>query len=978
MSEFSKPLAIIGILAPLGAGAMGIGDIRSHSALNQTLDAEIPLVLSGADKLDMLKIRLASPEAFDKAGVERLYALTQLRFRPVAKPDGRFVIQVSSKEVIQEPFLDFLVEVESPQGKLLREFTLLLDPPRGLTQAATGQIGTPDVPPPRYDAEVDDPALYRRSPPPPRETRRYSPPYAQYEPPSRPVYPPAITREHLTDRSYGPVRRRETLLEIAERIERPASITAGQMATALYLANPRAFSGNIHGLRAGSMLRIPTEDFIVSVGPGGEDESASPGRRARGRPQPAYDYPTDWTAGHTAAAGPGSSEGAVSEVSSRVPSALKKENEELRERLTQLEQQLEEAQRMLVLKTAELSSLQSHQAQPAEAEESTPPAEPALPPASNESLRGPTPAETSAPAPVASVPAVQSASPPNVTAPLPRPTIAVKPTESPPEESPVAPGYWLASGGLLALGLGAWLFRRRRDPPDGADADRIFRKGKAPVLTDASVQASPAAYTESSHAPSAPDLDTSTLDPQWEANVYLRYGHYAQAESLIRAAISQAPEQLDLKLKLFEILQHADNPDAFRNYALEVWGGTKNLPATFWSTVRAMRPAWLPPEIMSEGGAVSAAHSAVAPSSAPAQPVQAEIETETLDIEDTDFTAELRALEAQYAEPERPHPDEDNASTVSRGAAVPAPELDGLAVDATDGPVFTPSALASPAARDSVTATLSGPAGILPTGLLDESDTDFGEELRALEAQYEQHAAETDSAAESVLRFPAQADAGGENRETRLDNGKLLEFVPPASPGIDPSGSQASHPNPPELTPDNLIPFDIAGYPLPLGAVSPSPDADVAGEPVRAGAQAATDSNGVPAGMSAGSPVSSGGDTPFGVLDFDLDLFDPGPSAAPRDKVSDPSVSSANENPVLAIQTLLARARAFADQGDKAAAREALQTVLRDGDSVQQAAAEMLLNELGKVRLSLVPITSRSGQADAGVPMLLPKVESGV
>ena len=136
MSDFSKTLALIGLLTPLGASALGLGEIRAQSSLNQVLRAEIPLVLSGNDRLENIRIRLASPEAFAQAGVERQHGLTQLRFKPLARPDGRHVIQVSSRDAITDPFLDFLVEVESPQGTVLREFTLLLDPSRGGTSRA--------------------------------------------------------------------------------------------------------------------------------------------------------------------------------------------------------------------------------------------------------------------------------------------------------------------------------------------------------------------------------------------------------------------------------------------------------------------------------------------------------------------------------------------------------------------------------------------------------------------------------------------------------------------------------------------------------------------------------------------------------------------------------------------------------------------------------------------------------------------------
>jgi len=121
-------------------------------------------------------------------------------------------------------------------------------------------------------------------------------------------------------------------------------------------------------------------------------------------------------------------------------------------------------------------------------------------------------------------------------------------------------------------------------------------------------------------------------------------------------------------------------------------------------------------------------------------------------------------------------------------------------------------------------------------------------------------------------------------------------------------------------------------------------------------------------------------DSSFGALDFDLDLYDPGLTVMPIVKAPDPTASPQSDKPSVdkpSIETLLVLARTLADQGDKATAREALQTVLRDGDSLQKAEAETLLYELGKVRLSLVPTTSRSGLVDADKP-LLPKVNPGV
>ncbi|GIX21378.1 MAG: hypothetical protein KatS3mg121_0161 [Gammaproteobacteria bacterium] len=128
-----KRLLIIGALgaalfAPL-ARALGLGDIEVYSALNQPLSAEIPLTGVRPGELDNLIVRLASEDAFARAGLDRPYVLSKLRFELATKPDGRYYIAVRSEEPIREPFLTFLLDVEWPRGRLLREYTLLLDPP---------------------------------------------------------------------------------------------------------------------------------------------------------------------------------------------------------------------------------------------------------------------------------------------------------------------------------------------------------------------------------------------------------------------------------------------------------------------------------------------------------------------------------------------------------------------------------------------------------------------------------------------------------------------------------------------------------------------------------------------------------------------------------------------------------------------------------------------------------------------------------
>lgn len=122
------PILVCALLSPSTALALGVGDIQLQSALNQPLDAEIPLRGVSSEERGDIVVTLASEQAFREVGLERPFSLNRLEFE-VASRNGSHYIQISSNEPITEPFLSFLIEVDSPQGNLLREYTVLLDPP---------------------------------------------------------------------------------------------------------------------------------------------------------------------------------------------------------------------------------------------------------------------------------------------------------------------------------------------------------------------------------------------------------------------------------------------------------------------------------------------------------------------------------------------------------------------------------------------------------------------------------------------------------------------------------------------------------------------------------------------------------------------------------------------------------------------------------------------------------------------------------
>ncbi|RTA62711.1 FimV/HubP family polar landmark protein [Pseudomonas aeruginosa] len=228
------------------ASALGVGDITLHSALNQPLDADIELLDVGDLGADEIEVRLAGADVFAAAGVERLQFLNELRFSPVLQGRGGNRIHVSSSRPVQEPYLNFLVEVARPNGRIVREFTVLLDPlgytPRMLPAARSGiepqrQSSTP-APAPRSAAVVVDPALLEPG------------------------------DDYLTRPS-------DNLWAISGRLRGAGNADRAQLMEALYQLNPQAFvNADRHRLKAGARLRLPAGYQPERGAPGAVKEAA--------------------------------------------------------------------------------------------------------------------------------------------------------------------------------------------------------------------------------------------------------------------------------------------------------------------------------------------------------------------------------------------------------------------------------------------------------------------------------------------------------------------------------------------------------------------------------------------------------------------------------------------------------------------------------------------------------------------------------
>ena len=155
--------------------ALGLGGITLHSALNQPLEADIELLQMGDLDSGDIRVRLASEADFARTGVDRLFFLNDLRFTPLLR-GNRHIIRVVSSKPVQEPYLNFVIEVARPNGQLLREYTVLLDPPSSSAYSAVA--AAPVAEQPRASAARSAPVAVADLPPATQGRTRLSPAWA--------------------------------------------------------------------------------------------------------------------------------------------------------------------------------------------------------------------------------------------------------------------------------------------------------------------------------------------------------------------------------------------------------------------------------------------------------------------------------------------------------------------------------------------------------------------------------------------------------------------------------------------------------------------------------------------------------------------------------------------------------------------------------------------------------------------------------
>ncbi|MTW22171.1 FimV/HubP family polar landmark protein [Allochromatium palmeri] len=340
--------------------ALELGALRTESALNQPFSGEIELGDIGPDELDAVRISIAPSEAFDKAGIERYYYLTQLSFTPEVAADGRIRVRVSSRDPVREPYMDFLVEVIWPTGRLVKGYTVLLDPPTQTARRA------PNVQTARAATAASGPGTGQPS------TTTGAGAYIPAPGEGFPLY-------------IGPVGGGEGLWALARR-QATAGATDAQTAMALYRSNQGAFvRGDINRLIAGKTLVIPSRAELFALDAEAarlELQAAMRGRPVQRAPLtnvtpemlsrlrlvgttpgatgPGVTAPPPSTAPNAAGSG-GQSPDVLMAI--ETSETARQETIELRNRIQELESQLTDIQSLLQLRNAELARAQSVEAQ---------------------------------------------------------------------------------------------------------------------------------------------------------------------------------------------------------------------------------------------------------------------------------------------------------------------------------------------------------------------------------------------------------------------------------------------------------------------------------------------------------------------------------------------------------------------------------------------------------------------------------------
>ncbi|KAF0206477.1 MAG: pilus assembly protein [Gallionellaceae bacterium] len=641
---FLKALGFFACLAWSSmACAVGFGGINVTSSLGQPLVAEIELVAVEKTDKSNLTARLASPEAFKGAGIDYPYALPKLKFHVETRANGEAYIKATSEQPVNEPFVSLLIELGWSSGRLLREYTFLLDPPGFVAEQPAAQAVKPiepvvvapvvtPVPAPAPQVEpapqmIAEPqaasaaapatAVAEAAPATVADAAKPAEPVATADVPPvkeevKEVAPvPTVPKAESSHAVVGPitVKRGDTLSKIAHQTK-SADVSLERMLVALYRANTEAFEGkNMNRLRTGKILRLPETEELAKL--------QQPEAAAEVRVQVA-----DWNSYRqklAAANAPATDQRAKQEVAGKISTSIAEKTPDAKEpakevlKLSKGEAPGDTAAAGGKAKSAKEKAIAKEEDSIAktkalkEAEQRTAMLEKSvkdmqrLVELKNQAAAAKAGQDklgaASAPASVVPLGASAVAATSEVAAAKPKPK-AIAPKVVTPAPSLIddilGNPVYLGGGAAVLLGLGGLAFMRTRRTK--TDNEKVVSSGEevgsAAGRIAAPVMPSPETGDFTNAAVStAMAVNVDEVDPIGEADMFLNFGRDVQAEEVLKDALHKDPSNIPVKLKLLSIYATRKDTKSFYIYALEI---KQSGDEAAWGQVAAMGRALEP------------------------------------------------------------------------------------------------------------------------------------------------------------------------------------------------------------------------------------------------------------------------------------------------------------------------------------------------------------------------------------------------
>ena len=756
MSKFQlKKIAFaLSLSTALSAHAAGLGSMISSSKLGEPLNAEIELLAVTPSELNSIQAALASEQVYQDQMLEKPASYPFIKIEVGNNTKGQPILKLTSSQPITEAFLDMLIQVDWPTGRLVKEYTLLLDPPGFNSNYVSESGGLPQ------SAQTAAPAPANSAPAAiSREATQDAPPEARKPLSSKPASTKSVPKPIAADAPADTenaltTERGDTLYAIARQMK-PDNVSVEQMLAALYQTNQQAFDGkNMNRLKVGKIMRMPDQATLDSISrpqaksliaehatnwhayknslakvvkesaasqTGGNTQQSAgkigaAGEKPAPQAKPAKDV-LKLSAGDEKSTTQADKAASKASATAAQEDATAKANaiKEEQSRAAALEKQVADMKKLMDMKNSAMAQAEKNAAAQAK---DAPKAE-AKPEAQVESKAAAQEKPAVQPAPpvptVAEKPPVAEPVKPEVAVDTPATDVVVpQPSfmhvlfERLKNISPVLPLALIALPVLLCV----WALIRIRRKKQIDNFEDVIVTSPATEMqnntvfgdTQAAASGDTSFLTDFSQSGVGGMIDSHDVDPIAEAEVYMAYGRDAQAEEILKDAIQKDPERQELKVKLLEIYQATGNKAAFESLAGDVYAKAGPADAT-WSKVSAMGQK-LDPENAFYQSVPSGASDASVGSPAAALPV-----TEAQNEHDEDayhFNFEAPALEfdgaseAVAASSDEPATRPVNVAGTLEETTVAAPaETSAAAGDLDSFSVDAPADLAQPQAADS-------------------------------------------------------------------------------------------------------------------------------------------------------------------------------------------------------------------------------------------------------------------------------------